>query len=60
MSKSNAYKIEVWMVGEELDHLIASLEKSGGDYSKSLLTVIRYQKEVQDAKRANKEQEARS
>ena len=48
------------IIDKELEHLIKSLEKSGGRYSESLLHLILYQKEKQDNEFANKEQETSS
>lgn len=48
MKKIRSYEIKIRIIDKELDHLIKSLQKSGGRYSESLLPVILYQKEKQD------------
>lgn len=60
MKKTRSYEIKIRIIDKELEHLIKSLQKSGGRYSESLLPLILYQKEKQDNEFANKEQETSS
>ena len=60
MKKRRSYEIKMVIIDRELNHLIKSLEKSGGDYSESMLWLIKRQKEAQDNEFANKEQETSS
>lgn len=48
MKKTRSYEIKIRIIDKELEHLIKSLQKSGGRYSESLLPLILYQKEKQD------------
>lgn len=48
MAKGKFYKIEMVIIAKELNHLIKSLEKSGGSYSESMLRLIKAQKQRQD------------
>ena len=60
MKKRRSYEIKMVIIDRELNHLIKSLEKSGGGYSESMLWLIKRQKEAQDNEFANKEQETSS